>query len=378
MASPSNAAASAPADGLHLVLKKDCPTCVTIEAAIIDLVGRDVDLAVYSQDDPAFPASVTAIDDTDLSFSWHNNIETVPTLIRVEAGAETERIVGWERSQWEAFTGQTELAPEIAGYLPGCGSKSVDPDLVDELAWRFGKSSLRSKRVEFAAAEDEVEAMYERGWSDGLPIVAPTEERVARMLAGTTRDPQDVVAVVPPLLKEATVEQVAINAVMAGCRPEYLPVVLTAVEAACTDQFNMHGLLCTLWFSGPVIVVNGPIRDEIGMNYRKNVLSLGSRSTVKGWLLLRRRRSRVARRMVVAGGRAWLRCRRVDRDTVRRSRSERRDRSDLAHSRGSHPITRRTTDRHRSSAPTIRSHARDDTGPPAHLRRGRMEQTRLP
>ena len=70
----------------------------------------------------------------------------------------------------------------------------------------------------------------------------------------------------------------AINAVMAGCRPEYLPVVLAAVKAACTDQFNMHGLLCTLWFSGPVVIVNGPIRREIGMNSDKNALGQGNRA----------------------------------------------------------------------------------------------------
>jgi len=101
---------------------------------------------------------------------------------------------------------------------------------------------------------------------------------VNRMLAGTTRAPDEVVAVVPPALVECTVEKVAVNAVMAGCKPEYLPVVLAAIEAACTDQFNMHGLLCTLWFSGPIIIVNGPIRREIGMNTDKNALGQGNRA----------------------------------------------------------------------------------------------------
>ena len=81
-----------------------------------------------------------------------------------------------------------------------------------------------------------------------------------RMLEGTTARPDEVVAVVPPDLVECTVEKVAVNAVMAGCRPEYLPVVLAAVEAACTDEFNMHGLLATTWFAGPVIVVERPDR----------------------------------------------------------------------------------------------------------------------
>lgn len=265
-------------DGLHLIVKQDCPTCVAIEPAIQQLHGSVDSLTVYSQDDPAFPAAVPVVDDRDLSVSWHNKVETVPTLIRVQAGVEQARLVGWQREDWETFAGVADLAPEITAWMPGCGSKSVDPDLVDELAYRFGASSFRSRRVEFASAEDENEAMYERGWSDGLPVVAPTEERVARMLTGSVRDPQEVVAIVPPNLAEATVEQVAINAVMAGCRPEYLPVVLAAVEAACTDQFNMHGLLCTLWLSGPVVIVNGPIRREIGMNTGRNALGQGNRA----------------------------------------------------------------------------------------------------
>lgn len=266
------------ADGLHLIVKQDCPTCVLIEPVITQLTATEIPLTVYSQDDPNFPGVAGVVDDTDLAVSWHHDIETVPTLLRVKDGVETARIVGWERSQWETFTGQDDLAPDIAGFAPGCGSMSVDPELLHELAFRFGATPLRQRRVDFATSEDEVEAMYERGWSDGLPVVAPTEERVLRMLTGTDRDPQDIVAIIPPLLEPATVEQVAINAVMAGCRPEYLPVVLAAVEAACTDQFNMHGLLCTLWFSGPVVIVNGPVRHEIGMNSGKNALGQGNRA----------------------------------------------------------------------------------------------------
>jgi hypothetical protein len=87
-----------------------------------------------------------------------------------------------------------------------------------------------------------------------------------------------VVAVVPPDLVECTVEKVAINAVLAGCRPEYLPVVLAAVEAACTDEFNAHGLLATTWFSGPLVIVNGPIARAIGMNSGGNALGQGNRA----------------------------------------------------------------------------------------------------
>ena len=95
------------------------------------------------------------------------------------------------------------------------------------------------------------------------------------MLEGTSRGPDEVVAVVPPDLVEVTVEKVAINAVMAGCQPEYLPGVLAAVEAACTDEFNMHGVLATTMPVGPVIIVNGPGAAAIGMNSGVNALGPG-------------------------------------------------------------------------------------------------------
>jgi hypothetical protein len=89
-----------------------------------------------------------------------------------------------------------------------------------------------------------------------------------------------VVALVPPDLVPCSVEKVAINAVMAGCKPEYLPVVLAALEAACTDEFNMHGLLATTMPVGPVIVVNGPIRRALGMNSGRNVFGQGNRANL--------------------------------------------------------------------------------------------------
>ncbi len=265
-------------DGLVAFVKRDCPTCVEIEPILADLASR-ARITVYTQDDPGFPTGVPdVVDDTSLSMSWHHDIETVPTLMHVLAGKEMARTVGWDRASWEALTGVDDLGLGIADWRPGCGSLSVDPEHADRLERLYGGSELHSRRVEFARLEDEFEAMYDRGWSDGLPLVPPTEDRVARMLAGTTRAPDEVVAVVPPALVECTVEKVAVNAVMAGCKPEYLPVVLAALEGACTDQFNMHGLLCTLWFSGPVIMVNGPIRREIGMNTDKNALGQGNRA----------------------------------------------------------------------------------------------------
>ena len=137
---------------------------------------------------------------------------------------------------------------------------------------------LRSKRhtVEDLAAAQEF--FHSRGWTDGLPVVPPERARVVRMLAGTSRSPDEIVGVVAPDLVPCTVEKVAVNAVMAGCLPEYLPVVLACVEAACTEEFNWHGLAATTYFSGPVVVVNGPLRRRLGMNSGMNVLGQGNRA----------------------------------------------------------------------------------------------------
>lgn len=266
-------------DGFVCFVKIDCPTCIEVEPVLAELDAVGKLTCVYSQDDPGFPAGLKVVDDTSLEVSWHHNIETVPTVIKVVDGHEVDRIVGWARDIWDAFTGQDGLGLEagLPEFRPGCGSLSVDPDRVAALEATFG-DGISSRRVDFATAEDEVEAMYDRGWSDGLPLVPPTPERVALMLTGTSRSANDIVAVVPPNLVECSVEKVAINAVMAGCKPEYLPVVLAAVEAACTDEFNMHGVLATTMPVGPVLIVNGPIRHAIGMNSAENVLGQGNRA----------------------------------------------------------------------------------------------------
>ena len=265
--------------GLVAFVKRECPTCVFVEPVLRELAAR-TPLTVYSQDDPGFPAGVAVADDRELCVSWHHRIEAVPTLIRVEGGAEVARAVGWHRGDWEQLTGLSGLGPGLPELRPGCGSRSEDPDLAPKLAARFGAARLRSRRVALGPAEDEIEALFARGWSDGLPVVPPTEERVLAMLEGTTRDPQEVVAVVPPDLVPCSVEKLAINAVLAGCRPEFLPVVIAAVEAVCTDAFNMHGVLATTMPAGPVVIVNGPIRRAIGMGSGRNVFGQGNRANL--------------------------------------------------------------------------------------------------
>ena len=262
-------------DGLVVFVKKECATCVMVAPLLAEFPAT-----VYTQDDPAFPDTVHAVHDADLSLSWHHDIEAVPTLIRVENGVEVERTVGWLRADWQRITDVPSLGADLPVMRPGCGSLSVDPDRADGLAAAFGGGILRSRRLELADRDDEMEAMFDRGFTDGLPVVPPTEERVLRMLRGTHRDPQEIVAVVPPDLVPVTIEKIAVNAVMAGCLPEYLPWVIAAVEAVCTDEFNIHGVLATTMPVGPVIICNGPGTKAIGMNGGGNALGQGNRANL--------------------------------------------------------------------------------------------------
>lgn len=118
-------------------------------------------------------------------------------------------------------------------------------------------------------------ALYRKNLTDGLPVVPPTRERVEEMVAGTDRDPDEVVGVVPPRYGDATVEKIAINAVMAGCKPSYMPVLLAAVEAMTEERFNLYGINATTHPVAPLVVVNGPIVDELRINYGYNVFGQG-------------------------------------------------------------------------------------------------------
>jgi len=134
---------------------------------------------------------------------------------------------------------------------------------------------------EFAGAFEEVDALYqERGWTDGLPIVPPTEAAVRAFLATTDRDAREVVGVLPPRQGEATVERIAVNAVMAGCRPEYFPVLLAGIEALADPLFNLDSVQATTHPVAPLLVVNGPIAREIGLNAGYNAFGQGFRANV--------------------------------------------------------------------------------------------------
>jgi hypothetical protein len=113
---------------------------------------------------------------------------------------------------------------------------------------------------------DEFEFFLDKEWSDGLPVVTPTEERVQRLLTGTRRDPAEVLGLIPPALEPATVRTVAIHALMAGCKPAYLPVVLGGVTLMLREALNLNGVQGTMHGVAPLMIVNGPYAHQIGLH----------------------------------------------------------------------------------------------------------------
>ena len=280
-------------------VKEDCATCNLAapvleafhqawgDAADIWMVGQTADGNEILKDRHGLTLPI--LDDSALRTSLAWGFDIVPAVYWIGVGGDRPApLEGFVRTEWETLAQQiaAELgrpaAPvawaELPDWRPGCGSKHLDPEIHDRLLAEADGSPIRARRIEIASSDDIDEFMFDQGFSDGLPVVAPTPERVLRMLSGTERGPQDVVAIVPPSLAPVTVEKIAINAVMAGCRPEYLPVVIAAIEAVCTDEFNIHGVNATTMGAAPVLVVNGPIRQRIGMNMKQAALGNGNRA----------------------------------------------------------------------------------------------------
>jgi hypothetical protein len=164
----------------------------------------------------------------------------------------------------------------------------IDDTLRERAAerWMLGKISLAAdfprQRVEVIRAADPFAAVnelfYRRGWTDGLPIVPPTLGRVEEMLACSGRGRNDSLGELDPLRGLATVEKVAVNAVMAGCRPEHLPLVLAAVEAIAEPDFNLRGVQTTDENVAPLLIVSGPAAAELEINGGFGALGPGWRA----------------------------------------------------------------------------------------------------
>jgi hypothetical protein len=246
-----------------LFVHADCPTSLLALRRLAPLDGgaATVCIAEESPEVAARLARRTGFARTVLAepapygVSRRFEVATVPTAVLVGADGDVlDTVVGWDAAAYEHLLG-VELDGEPR-QKPGCVARGLHEEQPGGL--------------------DELEDMLERGWSDGLPVVPPTPERVEAMLGG--RDPGRSLGRVPPAHGEATLERVAACAVLAGCRPAYFPVVVAAVEAALEPAFNAHGIAVTTQPAGPILVVNGPARERLDLNAGMGALGPGSRA----------------------------------------------------------------------------------------------------
>ena len=142
----------------------------------------------------------------------------------------------------------------------------------------LAEKTLVSDQYEAVDLDDAIELCYRKGWTDGLPVVPPTEEKVRRFLAAAGREPDEALGFYTTRRRLVTVEKVAINAVMAGCLPEYFPVVLAIVEAMLEEEFNIHLGNASTGGAAIGFIFNGPIRQRLGMNWHGNVMGPGNRA----------------------------------------------------------------------------------------------------
>lgn len=183
----------------------------------------------------------------------------------------------------------TNHAPEVVRSMVDTGIDQVLAGLTGDLSAEDPRSEITLVDEEWLPfdGDDQLDALgamndrfLEYGWGDGFPLRPPTERELERMLRGTKRDPEEVVAVLEPGFGLATVQKVAANAVMAGCRPEHLPIVIAAVECLADPAMQLRNMAMSTGPHAPLVLVNGPIRQRIGLNSGMCVLGPGAPSFV--------------------------------------------------------------------------------------------------
>ncbi|MFC1895570.1 hypothetical protein ACFL0Q_02760 [Thermodesulfobacteriota bacterium] len=132
--------------------------------------------------------------------------------------------------------------------------------------------------LSFAGAQEAYDCFNRRGWTDGLPIVLPTERLVETFLERIDKEPEDTLGIMPPRWAQVTFKKIAINAAMAGCLPEYFPVILSAVEATLDENFNLNAIQTTTHPCAVMLIINGPVRKELNINAKHNCFGQGCRA----------------------------------------------------------------------------------------------------
>ena len=271
-----------------LFVTEECPTCAMtlrrLSGTAQALAEAGVQVAAVFEDPlevaartarrAGFRATVLS-EPAPYEVSAAYELQSVPTTLLVDpAGNVTRRVIGWDRDgldelieqAWAPSAGSPpRVVADDPTRKPGCAAKST-----------YDAETLAA--LDGAGSYDELEEMFERGWSDGLPVIPPTPERVQAMLGG--RDPSTSLGEVPPAMGEATLQRLAACAVLAGCRPEYFPVVIAAAVAALEPAFNLNGQAVTTQPAGQLVILNGPARETLGLNASIGALGPGNRANL--------------------------------------------------------------------------------------------------
>ena len=279
---------------LLVFFETDCPTC-RLTIPYLNRLSRELgdssEIIGISQDGEGptrelveqAPIEFSVALDVDLSVTKLYDPVAVPTLFLIgNEGRIVQTLSGFDKHTFNqiatAMTGTQLVIAEPFDGAPdskfGCTSRHLEPKGEGELAAAanpYVKRAPRASRIELDDSIDPFEYCMQFG--DPLPVIPPTAERVERMLAACSLPPEEVVALIPPNYGAATVEKIAANAVMAGCKPEMMRVLIPLTRAVCDERFNIHGVQATTHFAAPLVIINGPIRRELGFACGSNVFS---------------------------------------------------------------------------------------------------------
>ncbi|HLJ90845.1 MAG TPA: TlpA disulfide reductase family protein [Candidatus Angelobacter sp.] len=276
---------------LLVFFETDCPTC-QVTLPYLNALKDSVKVVGISQDDETttrqfveqlrivFPVEI----DRGLAVSRAFDPQSVPTMFLLDKSGRVERTaVGFDKAALNDLAttlGVPPIASEHDGapaWKPGCGSRHLE---VEATANGDGPHTVRFLRVAGERASrstlnegQDAEEFCMRHFGDALPVVPPTVERVEKMLSACGQAPETIIGRIPPFYGEATVEKIAANAVMAGCPPEMMRVLLPLVRAVCDEKFNIHGVQATTHFAAPLVIINGPVRQQLGFWSRQNTFS---------------------------------------------------------------------------------------------------------
>jgi peroxiredoxin len=291
---------------LLIFFETDCPTCHLTIPYLNRLTrefGADNHLVIgISQDDEQATGEIIkqlaiefpVIIDKDLEVTRAYDPMAVPTLFLLNgAGEILYTQIAFDKNDLNVITTKLceilnhkpfILAEKFDGNpdsKPGCTSRHLETTSEGETAAPlnlYAKRNARASRIELADDIDPYDYCMQNGFADALPVVPPTVERVEHMLAATRIPPDEVIGLVAPNYGAATVEKIAANAVMAGCPPQMMRVLIPLIRAVCDERFNIHGVQATTHFAAPLIIINGPIRKELGFACASNVFSNISRA----------------------------------------------------------------------------------------------------